>query len=377
MLLFLSMVLAGLMVVAGASTAGAATMTATVSDGTGDNGASFDETPTDLTGLRVTWDGQLTVALTYAAAPRSPALTMIIADGTAVDEESSCDDQSADSLAITVDRAGRATLEMPYVNGRLDGTATATSATATTYVFASEVLAEEINRSRDPFVCVSGDADGDGFLGHFDGRLLRLTRESAEAAVAGELTHRYGTAFKANAAHTWIKCPSQLIQPQTSKMAPTAECQFEFRAPSGIYHGGWTSAVLVGGQVDAGSNMKLRSYRKTMASCHIASRRGGWTNGLYLTGRQLRYTGSLGTTKDCNWLVGGAGMANDIESEIYFRLPKPVRRYHAHQHGTGTGYFAEEASFPCRVGRSGSRYRFDCRNQLGDRFIYSFTVHRR
>jgi hypothetical protein len=173
----------------GPTAARAATATATVFDETGDNGVSFDGAPTDVTGASVHWDGDaLTMAVTYAQ-PSFKSLHVLMADAVDPKNGETCDANSAESLDIQA-TATRASLTMPYVDGQLDATA-AWSGSTVAYSFASPVLASEL-RDSDPFACVSGESDGDGFIGAFDGRVLHITSARATVALRSALARRYG-----------------------------------------------------------------------------------------------------------------------------------------------------------------------------------------
>lgn len=104
-----------------------------------------------------------------------------------------------------------------------------------TYVFSSPVLTEMFAPGmRDPWVCVDGNADGDGFYGAFPGRALKLTPAIAKVAARAELTRRYG-ADVADSPKTLIRCLPRAIDaailgsPTEIGRAALARCAFETR----------------------------------------------------------------------------------------------------------------------------------------------------
>lgn len=350
---------------------------ANIADAADDNGTSFTRQPTDLIHLDVLWDGSaLTVKLTYARTPPAYELTLLISDSAATDPSAeACAANEADSIEINATPDGQATLTMPYIDGELPAQASPADATIT-YFFAHQALADAIKRGRDPFTCLSGNADGDHFYGSFNGRYLRITTESATVALTTALTNKYAARFT-TAPRKWVKCPKVEIFPATDDMSPSALCAFEFGRAGATYRGGTTQVVLVSGQLDATSYLRSRTYTKTMQNCHIPTTKTGWVNGAYLTDRTLRNSASLGDQRGCKQLVGPAGMAADLEYPVVTRPSPSLRSVVAYTHGTNTAGFGDQTRYPCRATRQGTRYHFDCKNLLGDRFIYSFTLRRR
>jgi hypothetical protein len=353
----------------GSNSASAAT--ASIGDPIGDNGQSFGTEPTDIAHVNVGWDGNaLTLSVAYVA-PQFDSLNVLVSDAVDKDDDTKCADYEADSLTIGADSTA-ARLRMPNVDGSMSAAGSWAGSTVT-YVFSSPVLTDNLRRS-DPFTCASGASDGDEFFGGFGGKILKITPANASAALTAELTRRFGTSFT-RAARKWLKCPKEEIMPESEDSAPAALCDFEFSLGHERYRGGGTTFVLVSGVLST-SYFRSRTYTKTVRICRIAATKGGWVNGVRLTDRKLRAAESLG--RPCSWLVGGAGIAGDIEAEVARRYPRPMpKRYTLYQHGTNRAGFQDEAVFPCRVSKRGARYTFRCSNNLGDRLIYSFTVTRR
>jgi hypothetical protein len=366
-------IILGALLFAVPSSALASTATANIADPAGDVGASFDAV-TDIIGTDVTWDGQsLTVRVVYASY-RAAQLSLLLSDGVDRRDSSLCAADSADSIEVEADSEGDARLTMPYIDGTLAGDTTSDD-TSITYRFSSAALTDAINRGRDPFTCASGSADGDDFFGGFAGKTLRITSANATAALTAALQQRYGQSFSA-ASRKWLKCPRVEIFPESDDFAPNALCEFEFSLGNGRYRGGYTTAILVSGVLDASSELRSRAYGKALSPCRgIPRTKRGWVNGAYLTGRSLRNTDFLGRGRSCRGLVGGAGMAGDIEYLATRR--RPLRHVTVGLHGTNRLGFEDRARFPCRVRRSRNRYAVACANKLGDRFVYRFVVRRR
>ena len=245
------------------------------------------------------------------------------------------------------------------------------------YLFSSPALTRAIEiDGRDPFTCLSGDADKDSFLGHFAGRELRLTAANATAALRAFLTKKYAAAFT-RARVKWVTCPAVEFEQATSDSPSRVACEFEFGKPGSVYRGGETTAYLVGGEPDVASGtFHARVVHKNMIAClAVPKARSGWVNGVSLSDRVLVNTASLGDRRHCEHLVGGAGMVADVETEAAIRFPTVLKHLTVGFHGTNRAGFSMKATFPCRVKRSGSRYAVTCRNRLGDAFIYRFTVN--
>jgi hypothetical protein len=207
-----------------------------------------------------------------------------------------------------------------------------------------------------------------------ESKVARITPQNATAALESLLKSRFHAVFTA-APRKWLACPSEEINffPENH----FAACEFEFGRPGGNFYGGSTTVRLINGKLDASKYFEVGSYRKNLQTCQIPPTKSGWVNGAYLTGRTLRYTGSLGDARTCQRLIGPAGMAADLEYPIATRPNAALRNVVAHVHGTNTAGFEARVVFPCRASRIGSRFRFDCRNRLGDRFIYTFVLHTR
>jgi hypothetical protein len=355
------------------TSASASTATANITDPPGDVGASFGRV-TDITGTDVVWNGEsLTVRVSYASY-RSAQLSLLLSDTVDRRDSSLCDGNSVESIEIEADSNGNARLTMPYIDGSLPAETTSDD-TSITYRFSSPALTDAINRGRDPFTCASGSADGDDFFGGFAGKTLKVTSANATAALAAALEQRYGQSF-AGSPRKWLKCPREEIFPETADFVANALCEFEFSLGNGRYRGGHAQVILVSGMLDASSELHSKTYRKVLSACRgVAPTKRGWVNGAYLTNRSLRSSEFLGRGSACRGLLGGAGMASDIEYLATRR--RPLKRVTVGLHGTNRAGFQDRARFPCRVRRSGSRYSVACANKLGDRFVYRFVVRRR
>lgn len=349
-------------------------------DPVGDNGQSFGQSPTDVVRIAVAWSvDTLTLSLTYKETPPSSKFAMVVTDRADNDlqETDNCAPNDADSLRITGTASGTATLTQAFINGNLKADASVVGNT-TSYAFSHPTLTAYIRRGNDPFTCVSGNVDGDHFFGAFQGKALRLTSANATAGLRQALEAHFKAVFT-NATRKWLTCPRQELIPASGNSSAVAACEFEFGRSGGIYHGGSTSMYLADGHVDTIDylNKVTTVYTKRLQRCQIASTRSGWVNGVVLKGRTLANSGSLGEGRRCAFLVGPAGMASDIESDVALHPTRHLTTYLVGLHGTNQAGFEERSVFRCRVTEAGQLRRFDCLNGLGDRFVYGFTLGRR
>jgi hypothetical protein len=171
-----------------------------------------------------------------------------------------------------------------------------------------------IKRGNDPFACVSGGADGDHFCGAFSGKVLILTQATVQAGLIAALKQKYGS-VSTGAPQKWVKCPRQEFVPATSTFSRVRSVRVRVRSCRGRLPRRVRRHVPRRGQVEP-SDLKAQTYRKTFERCAIPATKSGWVNGASLTGRQLWNTQSLGNGRACAQLIGGAGMASDIEYEV-------------------------------------------------------------
>jgi hypothetical protein len=341
----------------------ARTATATVVDPADDNAGA----QSDLTEVRVAWDGAtLTLGVTFAA-PTFGSFRLLMSESMHLSDPEQC--ATADAAALTLS-ATTATARL--TSAALDDELTATavwSGTTVSFVFTSPELTDLLD-TQDPFACLSGRADGDVVLGAFDGKLLRITPAAAVAAMTAELSRSFGTRFD-DALRPWLRCPAQQISPETRRFYASASCRFEFRAGR-RFHGGSVDFTLVSGVLEP-KRFRSDVYTKRLRTCRIAATKDGLPNRLRLSDRSLRASGSFG--RPCGWLAGAAGQAGDLERAVVQRHPRTMpRRFTVFAHGTGTAGFEQLFRFPCQVKLNGNRYTFACSNDLGHRFVYAFTV---
>jgi hypothetical protein len=88
-----------------------------------------------------------------------------------------------------------------------------------------------------------------------------------------------------------------------------------------------------------------------------------------VTARSLRAGGFF---RPCAALVGDGGLGAQLEAAA--ASGRLGARRTLTLPGPSLAPFAELARFPCRVTRRGARRTADCRNALGDRFTYGFTI---
>jgi hypothetical protein len=133
---------------------------------------------------------------------------------------------------------------------------------------------------------------------------------------------------------------------------------------------------LIHGLIIPTATLTAGTVKKTMQQCTVPLIRRGWANGVWLSNRRLWNSESIGKGHACARLVGPAGMVGDIETEAALHPTSNFRGVSVGFHGTNLAGFEDVATFPCQVRQNGDRNRFDCRNRLGDRFVYSFVLHK-
>lgn len=263
---------------AAAAPAAHAAVTATIADPAGDVPASFDQV-TDLTGLRVAWDGTtLTVGVTYAAPPVSPDLDLLVASQSASETDPNdltCDPEDAEALEIHV-VGGEAALLIPGVGGALPGTVQQAGAAAT-YTFTSPTLTRRVAPPSDPFACVSGTADRDDLFGTFDGKVVKLTPATAQAGATAALAKRFGTAFSRSLRKTVI-CPAAGVSEATDESPARALCRFDF-VGGRTARFGYTSVLLLSGVPTLVDTSAIR-LPAAMRYCGQHVRGSQWTQGI-------------------------------------------------------------------------------------------------
>jgi hypothetical protein len=326
--------------------------TATISD------PGSDLAGTDVERLDVTWDGAaLTVALRYAAEPFSFAFRLRVSASAAAHADRACSTSDADSIAI---RAGEtsARLTMSFLDEVVVAPRAWDGVTAR-YTFTSEALVDALGGPdpRDPFTCVSGDADGDELFGAFEGKALRLTPALLRQALTDALARRYGTRFMASS-RRWLRCPAAELLPETDETAPLGLCQFEFRDHGALFRGGGYVAALVYGTVET-RDLSSFTYSKRLRRCRPL--RSLTRSDPMVLDRTLSASGFVGCRDD------GASMIRDLHG-----LRPGLHRVGLH--GTNRLGFEAQATFRCRLGRRASRFTAVCENRLGDGFRYAYTL---
>lgn len=341
------------------STAAATTATATIHDAGGDNGRSFERTPTDVRTVHVNWDGTtLRIELTYEQPPEREQLSLLMGDVFDEVRGDRCNASYVPQISVEA-REGVARLAVPYVDGTLRADA-AWSADGRTvaYVFTSPILTERFagDDPSDPFACLSGVADGDRFLGAFDGRILRLTPAGATEALRAHLTRRFGARFTADRS-PWLMCPRVAFFPPSEESWQRANCEFEFRWGRGTYRIGSVSFIVLGGRPESNYESRGATITKRLRRCRrfadlpLANARA--------VDRQLWSSDLVGC------LDNGASMVRDLH---YYRTP------YVGFHGTNRAGFEDQVRFRCRRSRDGSRHVARCRNRLGDGFVYRWRL---
>lgn len=214
--------------------------------------------------------------------------------------------------------------------------------------------------------CFAGYAPTDDFGVYFDGfEPPGVSVATATETATAELARRYGDDYTGTPSQ-WLKCPKEELYDKH------LGCEFRFRQGD---H--WRGGSLLVSDVYGYPTITYFShytFTRELQTCPIHDSKHGWDDGYFISDRQLRFTGGVAVRKYCAELVGGAGMAGDLE--YIAPSARHLRRTTAHRHGTNGAGFEEDRNFRCRVGGHGDRYVFDCKNALGDRFLYAFTVHR-
>jgi hypothetical protein len=360
--------------------------TASITDKAGDYSPSFGPPPTDVTHVDIGWDGAaLKVTLTYARQPDSYAFSLSMTDRAMTDVQvidGACNDPTGVSIRVgtsanwqyDLEPQPSAVLAVTGVQGNAYSTSAVANGDTATYSFTNASLTAWLAR-HDPFVCVSGTADGDAFFGVFAGKALSLTSSGATTVLSNALAAKFGGSFT-HATTTWVRCPdSEISPPAVSGDTFTATCRFAFRTGKSLAEGATQMALKSGVAAPSGTLIAVTGSTD-LRNCAIPSQRRGWANGVWLSNRNLMNSGTLGQGRRCAWLVGPAGMAADIESDVAARAGRPLAREVVGLHGTNLAGFEDIATFPCAVSHRKTNYRFDCRNKLGERFVYSFNLHR-
>jgi hypothetical protein len=239
-----------------------------VADPAGDSAGS------DVREVSVVWDGGLLVAVTYAQAPRSPRLSLLVSSA-AKDEHdpavAECDPALNGTVSVTVaDHAAElvAGRERLTAEPRWDGL-------TVRYVFPAPRSVKP-----DAFACLGGSADGDGVYGAFAGRTLKLTPQSAREGARAALARRYGTRFTRSSRVT-VRCLQRAIAAAIEEVedgvseAARAGCAFEFRLGGGTYRAGQLAIFLANG-VPQPADVFSRTFPLGLRSCGTTDFSGRW-----------------------------------------------------------------------------------------------------
>jgi hypothetical protein len=251
----------------------AASAHALIGDPVDDVPYSF-ESQADVTAIEVTWTEQLVVAVTYAAPPPSADLDLLVSSDARAQldpDDERCDPRMAESFTVSADASG-ATFEDPYIEGTLTAPPV-WQGTTVSYTFSSPTLVRKFNTGgSDPFTCLDGSAQADWFYGGFDGKQLKLTAAVAEAAVRGELGHRYGDAAGSRGT---VRCASRGKRRATERSAAGRWCAFNVPARRDKVAIGETQIFLIGGIAQPGEYYAKKLPRGTR-ECGTTLFTGRW-----------------------------------------------------------------------------------------------------
>lgn len=255
--------------------AGAHAQTARVADPAGDLPASFEQR-TDVTGVSVAWDGRLTVSMTFAQRATTYDFALLVSSRALREHDpraEDCEPSARERFEVAYDEEGVARLRVPGIEGSLASSDSDLGLAHATYVFDSPTLAR-VFASSNPFVCVAGDAgDGDHVFGAFEGKVLKLTSASADAAIRAELTRRYGAAFT-DSPRTSVRCPARFITRRDGAVPATATCAFSFEYGARYRMG--NAYVHLDHGVPQLDPLLTRSFPRSLRYCGITSFEGGW-----------------------------------------------------------------------------------------------------
>lgn len=351
--------LAMLVLVALPGSSAARSASALVSDDVDDSTRLFGET--DVVTVSADWsDATLTVTVEYIDPPPTRRLSLLISDELAIGDARRCSRYGTTWLALEVRSDGTAQLELPTedvvppTTGAWDE-----SGTLVVYSFSDPALARALDGAGaiDPFVCLSGNADGDVLLGAFDGRLLRIAPEAAVRRARAALTGRYGRRFTASA-RRWLTCPRSGISPASYDAYASASCSFRFRERPGSDRAGTVVLDLVAGVLEP-----RKAVHSTQISTRLA-RCGGLVDlrdrDPLIVDRELRATEMVGCGSLAATLIRG-----------FPRMGSGVHTLVAD--GERFASFGDLARFRCTLSRSAARWTARCANKLGDGFVYGYS----
>jgi hypothetical protein len=200
----------------------------------------------------------------------------------------------------------------------------------------------------------------DYFSGYFsDFEPQEMTAEDARPVMDAELARRFGSKWTQGSGK-WAVCPQIVFDPGKAKDGSDAygECDFRFKDGAQWRHGSMLFKLVDDYLVAYG--FRSFTFTKALKTCHLRDLKG-----YGISDRHLRADGFVSCGDN------PASMVRDVHSL------KPGHGRVA-IHGTGSGAFPEANSFRCVVkARSGGRRSATCANQLGDRFVYSFTTRKR
>lgn len=254
----------------------AGAVTGQIADPAGDVPLSFNRA-VDITGVGVSFEGDtLRVSVTYKDQPPTTTFGLYVSqdDADQLDPRSTdCDSEAVESFTVGVTEA-TATLMVSGVDGKLTSPGTWDGLTVN-YSFTSTALSRAWART-DPFVCVSGSADGDDFYGAFPGKVLKITPAMAKSAFARKL----GGAYAASD-HRMVTCPRSAFEKATDEYVARARCTFEFGGARSLHYG-YGSVVLTFGVpevVDFSSAQLTGAYRGCGTYGYAGSGKTSWWRG--------------------------------------------------------------------------------------------------
>ncbi|HEX2085895.1 MAG TPA: hypothetical protein VHF89_09450 [Solirubrobacteraceae bacterium] len=242
--------------------------TATIADPPGD-------ARQDLRTLTIVWENDvLTITVTHAGDQAPQRLDLLVSPASRREHDPrvlECDPDREGVFNVTV-RRGSTKLRLGRGGATIDGETRVDGATAT-HRFADRRLGSAFS-GIDPFACASGDADGDGFYGAFDGRVLKLTPATARDGLTAELTRRFGDRFTGSPRRA-VRCPRRALSPAVEPGARAeAICAFRFDVGR-RYRMGTVFVSLESGRFAFGA-FRSRTFPLSLRHCGVDDGAGGF-----------------------------------------------------------------------------------------------------
>lgn len=228
----------------------------------------------DLVGLRVDWDGGLTVALTFRELPDPLVLQVVISEASRDESDprvGGCDAEREAALLLEANGPDAVLRYGRYREHELRTTIERDGPTVR-YRFAAPELEQDV-AIYDPFACAEATAGEDGADGAFAGKVLKLTSPTARDGLTAELARRYAGAFTSDAERS-VRCPRRLVSPALGGLGAGATCAFRFGFGRRYRMG--RAVVKLDTGVVAVTGLRSRTFPVALRHCGLYDFRKGW-----------------------------------------------------------------------------------------------------